>query len=155
MLFRSVIAHAAEDAGIGFEARQLADAGIERIAPAADQVSGDQGKLGAKLEGGIDHAGEFGFTEEGAEVDVAEVQDAQAIEVRRQAGQRDIHLADAEIGALDKGSVAYHGKGRGHEGAAGGIERAAAARVHVGVEDSAQAGKRLVNRQRGGRALPL
>src|SRR5450756_2276900 len=91
---------------------------IQRIAMAADQVARDHGKVGVEVERGIDRAGEFGFTEEGAEVNVAELQDAQAIQVRRQAGQRDIHLADAEIGALDESAVADRGKGRGHERAA-------------------------------------
>src|ERR1039458_2654117 len=54
-----VIAHAAEDAGIGFEARQLADAGIERIAVAADQVDSCIRQLRVEVERGIDHPGEL------------------------------------------------------------------------------------------------
>ena len=71
-------------------------------------------RCGRRLERGIDHAGEFGFAQKGAEVNVAELQDAQAIEVVRQAGQRDIDFADLEIGALDEGAVAHGGKWRGH-----------------------------------------
>ena len=107
-------------------------------------------RWGWSVERGIDHAGEFGFTEEGAEVNVAELQDAQAIEVGRQAGQRNIDLADVEIGALDESAVAYGGKRRGHERAAGGIEHAAAAGVHVGVQEAAHPGEHLVDRQHAG-----
>jgi hypothetical protein len=56
-----VIAKAPEDAGIGFEARQLANAGVERITVAADEVAGDHGKIGTKLQRFIDNPGKFGF----------------------------------------------------------------------------------------------
>ncbi len=92
-----------------------------------------------QLKGGIDHASEFGFTEKGAEVYVAELQDAQTVEVVRQAGKRDIHFADAKIGALNECAVAHGSEGRGHQRAAGGVEHAAAIRVYVGVQNLAQA----------------
>ncbi len=65
----------------------------------ADQVAGDYGEVGMQLKGGIDHTSEFGFTEKRAEMNVAELEDAQTVEVVRQAGKRDIDLADAKIGA--------------------------------------------------------
>ena len=95
---------------------------------AADQVAGDHRQVGMQLARGIDDAGEFALAEEGAEVDVAEVQDAQAVEIGRQAIEGDVHFAHAEIGALDEGAVAHGGEGRGHQRAAGGIQEAAAAR---------------------------
>ena len=98
---------------------------------AADQVAGDHGEVGMELERRIHHAGEFAFAQKGAEVDVAELQDAQALEVLWQAGQRDIHLTDMEIGALNERAVADRGERRGHERAAGGIEHTAPARVDV------------------------
>ena len=38
----------------------------------------------------IDHAGQFLFAEKGTEVDVAELQDAQTVQIGRQTGQRDV-----------------------------------------------------------------
>ena len=145
-----MIAHTGEDPGIGFDTRQLADAGIQGIAVAADQVAGDHGEVGVQLKGGIDHTGEFGLTKKRAEVNVAELEDAQAIEIVRQAGQRDIDLADSKIGALDECTVAHRGKGRRHERAARGVEHAAAAGVYVRMQELTHAGKQLVNHQYAG-----
>ena len=98
----------------------------------------------------IDHARQFGLTQKGAEVNVAELQDAEAVEVRGQAGQGNVHFAHVEIGALDESAIAYRGKRCGHECSAGGIEYAAAAGVHVGVQEAAYPDEHLVNRQHAG-----
>ncbi len=84
-------------------------------------------------------------------MNVAELQDPQAIEIWGQAGQRDVHFANLEVSALDESTVTYGGKRRGHKRASGGIEHAAAAGVHVGVQEAAHPGERLINRKRAGR----
>ena len=145
-----MIAHTGEDPGIGFDTRQLADTGVEGIAVSANQVAGDHGEVGVELKGRVDHTGEFGFTKKRAEVNVAQLEDAQAIEIVRQAGQRDIDLADSKIGALDECTVAHRGKGRRHERAARGVEHAAAAGVYVRMQELTHAGEQLVNHQYAG-----
>ena len=67
-------------------------------------------------------------------MDVAELQDAQAVEVQRQAGQRHVQFPHPEIHALNHSSITHHHERSGHQDVTGGIERAPAARVHVGAQ---------------------
>src|SRR5579871_3367980 len=68
-----VIAHATENTGIGLEARQLADAGIKRVAARGDQVTRYKRDMGVQAEGGIDHSGQFLLAQKRAQVDVADL----------------------------------------------------------------------------------
>ena len=107
-------------------------------------------RCGRSSQGHVDHPRQLGLAQERAEVDVAELQDAQAVEIQRQAGQRHVHFAHAEIQALDQGSVTHDGERSGHQDVTGGVERAPAARVDVGAQLLPNGLERQVHRQNGG-----
>ena len=90
-------------------------------------------RCGRRSERGVDHAGELALAEKRAEVNIAELQDAQAVQIVRQAGDRDIDFADVEIGALHERAVAHRDERRGQQRVAGSVEHPAAAGVHVGM----------------------
>jgi len=133
-----VVAHTAENAGIGFEAGELADAGGEWIVFRGNQVAGHQRHLRTQFAARVDHPRQFGLAEKRAEVDVADLQQAQPIEIRRQAGERYVDLAHAEIRALHQAAVADRHDRGGHHQVARRVEHAPAAPVDLGVQAPAR-----------------
>ena len=107
-----VIAHASKDTGIGFDARELADTGVERVGVPANEIAGDHGELRPQFERRIDHAGKFAFTEKSAQMDVTQLQDAQSLEVARKIVHGDLDFPHTEIRALHERAVAHGNEGR-------------------------------------------
>ena len=124
-----MIAHAGEHAGIGLETRQLADAGVHRVAKFGDQVAGDDREMRAQTVGGVDHAGQFALAQKRAQMNVAEVQQAQAIEAGGKSGNRHVDLAHTEIQPADQRAVRERREGRGQYQVGGGVERAPSAGI--------------------------
>ena len=119
-----MISHAAENTGVRFDARQLPDAGIQRIAAHRDQVARDRRQMRSMLHACIHHLCQLFFIEEGAHVDVAQLQNAKPIKTGRQIRNRNIHFAHMEVSPLDERSVSYQRERSGQREIARGIERA-------------------------------
>src|SRR5262249_51358503 len=95
-----VVTHAAEHSRIGLQAPELADASIEWIALKRDQVTSHHSELRPEFQRCINHARELRLAQESAQVDIAELQHSQAVEVVRQTRRRKVDLAYAKVGAL-------------------------------------------------------
>ena len=100
-----VIPHAGDHAGVGLDARQLADAGVDRVAGGGDQVAGDGRQMRAQPVGGVDYARQLGLAQKRAQVNVAEVQQAQAVEVGGKSGNRHVDFAHAKVQPADQRTV--------------------------------------------------
>ena len=127
-----MVTHASENARIGLQARELADAGIQGVAARGDQVAGHQGEVRPQAIGGIHHARQVGFAEESAEVNVAQLHEPEALQIRGQSGQREIHFAHAEIQAFDERSVTDGRYGSRYQQLGGGFQQTPAARIGAG-----------------------
>ena len=92
-----VIAQAPEDAGVGAQARQLPQTCIQRIAPGGDQIAGDQRQMRARLVGHIDGARQLAFAQKRAEMDVGQLNQAQAVEILGQVGKHQILFPQRKI----------------------------------------------------------
>ena len=112
----------------------MADAGVEGVAGAGDQIAGDDGYVGPDFDGGVDGARQFAFAEENAEVDVAELHKAKAVEVVGESWQRHVDFPHAKIRALHQSPVAQYGERAGHSQSAGHVERPAASAIGFGIQ---------------------
>jgi hypothetical protein len=70
--------------------------------------------MGLQFHAHIDHSGQIRFAEERAHVNVAQLQDAEPIEPRRETGNEGIDFAHTEPGALNQRAVADGHQWRGH-----------------------------------------
>ena len=109
----------------------MADAGVDGIAVRGDQVAGDGREMRVQLVGGIDHARQFAFAQKRAQVDVAEMQQAQAIEIGGKPGNRHVDFAYVEIQPFDERPIGHDREGRRQRQVAGGVEQAPAAGVEL------------------------
>ena len=125
-----VIAEAAQNAGVGAKAGELIETGVERVAMHGDEVAGDQRDVRAQFIGGVHYAGKFRGAEECAQMNIADLDQAQAGEIVWQSGYGHVHFANAKIGALEESSPAHYGEWRNDGRAAGCEEPAAARRIH-------------------------
>ena len=64
-------------------------------------------------------------------MDIADLQEAQAVQVVRQAGDFDVEFPHAKIGALHQRAVSDQDEGAGHQDVAHRVEGAPAAGVHI------------------------
>ncbi len=101
-----VIAIASPNAERRTQPAQLGDAGVERIAFAADEVSRHKRNVRLQVVSHGNSARDFVRRHVVANVDVAELSDAQAVELRRKIG-------DGHINALDGVTQAPSGKSIG------------------------------------------
>ena len=119
--------------------RQLPDTGVQRVAAQRDQIAGDHGQMCSMLHARIYYLCQFLFAEEGAHVDVAQLQNAQPLKTGRQIRNWNIHFAHMEVSAFDERSVSYHREWSGQREIARGIERSPARAVGRPVEMLADA----------------
>ena len=138
-----VVAHAAPYARVGAQAGQHVERGVERVALLRDDIAGDDGDMRPGFVGHRDGGFELSRRQERPGVDVRELHDPQAFQVRLQPGDRDRDLADLEALAADEGSVAGDGQRRGDGGGSGGLQQTPAL------------GRRRVGRNGAGSALEL
>ena len=122
-----------ENAGVRAQTRDLPQTSLQRIAGRGDQVAGDQRQMRAQFVGAIDHARQILLAQEGAQMDVAQVQQAQPVQAVGQIGNRNLHFAHMEIQALDERAVTHHGEWRGQQRASRGVQQPAARRVECAV----------------------
>ena len=92
-----VIAHAGEDAAIRSKPGNLTDGGFEGIAAPGDEIAGDDGQVRVQAVGQVDHSSEIGFAEERSEVNIAEVQQAESRQIRREIGKGNVDFADLKL----------------------------------------------------------
>src|SRR5580765_4603205 len=125
-----VVAVASPDAERSAQAAQFGDAGFQGIAFAADEVSGDECDVGMEIVGHVDGTRDFRGWHVVADVDVAELRDAQTVKFRRKIGDGYIHALDGvtetargeSVGRGQKWNTAGENGGVLEEGAARGIE---------------------------------
>ncbi len=146
-----VISHAAENAGVRFDAGQLADAGVQRIAAQRYQIAGDYRQMRSMLHARIHHLCQLLFIEEGAHVDVAQLQNAKPFKTGRQIRNWNIHFSHMEVSPLDERSVSYHRERSGKREIARGIERPPSRTVGWPVEMLADAPHGPASGQQKGR----
>ncbi len=126
-----MIAHAAVDAGAGAKSGQRAQAIVHGITAGGDQIAGDQGQIGAGFVGHGHGAVEVLAAEERAQMNVGQMDQAEAFEVRRQTGDLQFLFPHAKPGAFDKRAIGQHGGRRGEQdGAERGEEMATRGMMH-------------------------
>ena len=95
------------------QACALREGDIDGIDVGRDQVAGDEGEVRPQFVGGVDDTGELPLAEEGSEMQVAELDDAKALEVLGEVGDGDLDFLDLEVGASDSRAVAGNDERRG------------------------------------------
>ena len=121
-----MIPHASENAGVGAQAGELPQTCLQRIAPRGDQIACDQRQVRAQLVGAIDDPRQILLAQESAQMDVAQVQQAQPIQAVGEIGDGDLHFPHLEIQAFDERAVTHNRERRGQQRSSRGVEQAAA-----------------------------
>ena len=96
-----MITQAPEDAGIGAKTRQFPNGVVKGVAELRDEVAGDNGQMRLQLVEHVDGAAEFAGTEPGADMEIAQLANAQTFEVGMQVRHRQIDFPDLEVGSFD------------------------------------------------------
>jgi hypothetical protein len=110
-----VVSKTAQDAGFRLEPGQPVETRVQGIAPARNQVAGDQGDVRACIVGHVDDVVQIRFREKRAQVDVAELDQADPVEILGQPGDRDIDFLQLKARPLDKHAEAQRRYGRGEQ----------------------------------------
>ena len=118
------------------QAANFFNALFQRITCAGDEVSGDDGEIGAEVVGHIDGAANLRTRHVTAHVNVAELRDGHAIERSGQIGNRDFDAVDLIVEAFGGEAVHCAKKRHGTSGGGGGLEEIAAAGIS-GLVDQA------------------
>ena len=108
-----MIAEAAENAGIGFECGDQAQAVVQGIAARRDQIARDQGQVRFRFVGCVNHALELRRGQKGAEMDICQLQQPQPFQIRMQSRNLDIDFTNVKFCPLDQRPVSDDQKGRG------------------------------------------
>ena len=128
-----MIPHATENAQIGSKADQFADGVIERIAHFGNQIAGEHGEVGAQTVGHVNHPARSARTQKRADVKIAHLDDAEAIEVGMEVRHGEIEFPDTVLVSLDEHTEGGGCDGRANSCHGNGAQHAATARrMHAG-----------------------
>src|SRR5580765_7014744 len=120
-----MVSVAAPDAQRRLQAGQLRDADFEWIAPAGYEVSSHDGEIGLEVIGHAHGAAHVGGGDVAADVKVAELGDAQAIELSRQSADRQVDVMDAIVVPADEKTIGACSEGDRSRKRGGGLDKAA------------------------------
>ena len=146
-----VIPQTAEHTGIGLDAGELPDTSLQRIAEGRDEIAGRECDVRTKFPGSVDHAGQFPLAKKDAEVDIAQLQNAQPVEILSEARQRNVRFPNLEIGAFDECAIGNGREGSSRQRAARGVEHASPAGVGLGIQMFPNRPEQRVDGHPGGR----
>ncbi len=93
-----MITETAEHAGIGAKPSQLAEAGIQRIARAGDEIAGYQRDVRARLVRHVDGRREFALAQKRTEMNIGDLHDPQSVQILGQIRDGDGHFGKPETG---------------------------------------------------------
>ena len=115
-----MIAVAAPNAQRRAQPRQLVDAGFERVARGREEIAGDDGEVGAEIVGHVHGAADLGRGHVAADVDIAQLGDAQTFQSGWQAAHRQVHAMYLVMQTLEGEAVGsggeWDGAGDGRDG---------------------------------------
>ena len=123
-----MIAEAAEHPRIGAQTGQFPNGLIQRIASFGDQVASHYGEMGAEFVRHIDDPAGLAHGEERTDMKVADLDDAEAFQVRMKIGDGEVDFLHVKLGAFDNAAESDPGKRRGDGNGTGGAQQTPAFR---------------------------
>src|SRR4029077_20371470 len=107
----------------GPQACQLPQTDVQWIACSADQIAGHQRQMRTRLVGHIDGAGQNAFAQKGAEMNITQLNQAQAVEVLGQVWEHQILFPQRKIDALYENTVARRNRGSTQQCGSRGVQK--------------------------------
>ena len=95
-----MIAETTQHARFGAQPGQLAKAGVQRIAPAADKIARHQADVGACFIGHVHRARKFGLAQKRAQMNIGHLHDPQTVQVLGQFRNVDFDFGQLQTAAL-------------------------------------------------------
>src|SRR4029077_5789126 len=124
-----MVAVAPENAEGCAKSANFLDAIGQRVRGSSDEISGDDGDIGTQIVGHVHRAAHIRTAHAATEVNVAKLDDFQAVESGRQIGSGDFDAADAIIQALGGETIDHAEERYSASQSGGGAEEVAARRV--------------------------
>jgi hypothetical protein len=88
------------------DASELLHAKVKRVSVFRDQIPGDDAHVGPEFVHLIDDTREFAHVQHGAQVNVAQLNDSEPVEIRYEPRNPEFHLNRPDLPSLDERGVA-------------------------------------------------